>query len=134
MGTETNVGPVKQTAEDSFQLALSHLQRVQASWDDPTDWADLSSYGLYCLEAAVVAAALHLDKTRPNTHPAKAAMAELLREDHDLPAIEDLLVDLNGMRKYKAYGDTDPPETLDPEEAATAIEQYVDAVRKLLAQ
>ena len=56
-----NVGPVQQTAEDSFQLALSHLERVQVSWDDPTDWADLSSYGLYCLEVSIVAAALYLD-------------------------------------------------------------------------
>jgi hypothetical protein len=40
-------------------LAEEHLKRVQAAWDDPTDWEDLTMYGLYCVEAAVVAAAKH---------------------------------------------------------------------------
>ena len=40
-----------QTAQDSFQLARSHLQRVQTSWNDPTDWTILSTFGFYCLEA-----------------------------------------------------------------------------------
>ncbi len=125
---------MEQTAEDSFQLALSHLERVQVSWDDPIDWADLSSYGLYCLEASIVAAALHLRKRRPRNHHTKAGMAELLRKERDLPEIGHLLVDLNGMRKYMAYGDTNPPETLNPEDTAAAIEHYVDAVRELLAE
>ena len=29
---------------DKMELARRHLQRVQAAWDDPTDWADLSFY------------------------------------------------------------------------------------------
>ena len=28
---------------DKMKLARRHLERVQAAWDDPTDWADLST-------------------------------------------------------------------------------------------
>ena len=125
---------MEQTAEGSLQLARSHLERVQVSWDDPTDWADLSSYGLYCLEACIVAAALHLGQPRPSSHRAKVEMAELLSEGHDLPYIDGLLVDLNQMRKHEAYGDIYPPENLSPEETAAAIEEYVDSVGTLLAE
>jgi hypothetical protein len=31
---------------------------VRTAWDPP-DWADLSFFGFYCLEAAVEAAAIH---------------------------------------------------------------------------
>ena len=122
-----------QTANDSFGLALSHLERVQGAWTEP-DWADLSFYGLYCLEACVVAAALHLDRARPTSHRAKVDMAEVLHADHGLAAIGDLLVDLNEMRKREAYGDVDAPEGLHAEDTAAAIEEYVDAVRRLLAR
>ena len=44
--------------EDKMKLARRHLERVQVAWEDPTDWADLSFYGLYALEAAVDAALL----------------------------------------------------------------------------
>ena len=30
------------SSTDKMELARRHLQRVQAAWDDPTDWADLS--------------------------------------------------------------------------------------------
>ena len=124
---------MQQTAEDSLQLARAHLTRVQMSWDAPTDWADLSSYGLYCLEACIVAAALHLDQPRPSNHFAKAEMAEFLSEKHGLPDIGDLLIDLNTMRKHQAYGDTQPPEGMDPEDTAAMIEDYVGFVQALLA-
>ncbi len=122
-----------QTPDDSFQLALSHLKRVQTSWAEP-DWADLSSYGLYCLEACIVAAALDLDRARPRSHRTKVDMAELLHADHGLPDIGGLLVDLNEVRKREAYGDIDAPEDMAPEETAAAVEEYVDAVRRLLAR
>lgn len=57
-----------QTAQESFELALKHLDRVQLSWDDPTAWADLATYGFYCLEACVVATALYLRRPRPGQH------------------------------------------------------------------
>lgn len=125
---------VQQSADDSLRLALAHLDRVQASWDDPTDWADLSSYGLYCLEACIVAAALHLGQVRPRNHFAKAEAAESLSQEHDLPAISGLLIDLNTMRKHQAYGDTRAPEGMDPQDTADTIEAYVAAVQSLLAQ
>ena len=33
-----------QSAAESFQLALDHLERVNASWDDPTDWPVLATF------------------------------------------------------------------------------------------
>ena len=124
----------EQTAEDSLQLANSHLQRVWDSWDEPTDWADLSTYGFYCLEASVVAAALHLGWRRPGSHRAKEEAAQRLHEEHGLPDMADLLVALNQTRKHEAYGDTDRPDDLDPEEIAAAIEEYVGYVAELLAR
>ena len=123
-----------QTAADSFQLALSHLERVQSSWEDPTDWTDLSTFGFYCLEACVVAAVLHLERTRPRNHPDKEREARRLTDEYELPDIGDLLVDLNAMRKHEAYGDIDPPDGLDPEDVAAAIEGYVEAVRELITR
>ena len=122
-----------QTAQDSFQLAFSHLQRVRASWDDPTDWTILATFGFYCLEACIVAAALHLGWPRPGGHPAKESQAQRLSTDHGLPDVIDLLRDLHDMQKHEAYGDSPPPSGLDAEEVATAIEAYVDTVRNLLA-
>lgn len=46
----------------------------------------------------------------------------------------DLLVALNQTRKHEAYGDTDRPDDLDPEEIAAAIEEYVGYVAELLAR
>ncbi len=125
---------VQQSAEDSLRLAQAHLERVQrASWE-PTDWADLSSYGLYCLEACIVAAALHLGQLRPGSHFAKAETAESLNQEHGLPDIGDLLIDLNTMRKHHAYGDTPAPVGMDSEDTAGMIDSYVDLVQELLAR
>lgn len=122
-----------QTAEESYELARSHLERVQDSlWADPVDWADLSMYGFYCLEACVVAAALHLGQERPGGHREKADTAEVLAEEHDLPDIDGLLRDLNDMRKHEAYGDVDPPDGLSAEEVAAEVEEYVESVGALL--
>ncbi len=125
---------MQQSAEDSLRLALAHLDRVQSAWWDPTDWADLSSYGLYCLEACIVAAALHLKRSRPRSHVAKAETARFLSEEHGLPEIDDLLADLNAMRKHQAYGDTQAPDELDPEDTASMIGAYVEVVQAMLAQ
>ena len=125
---------MQQTAKDSLQLAHSHLERVQTAAWDPADWANLSSYGLYCLEACIVAAALHLKRPRPGSHVAKGATARFLSKEHGLPDVEDLLADLNAMRKHQAYGDTEAPVGLDPEDTACMIEAYVDVVQAMLAQ
>lgn len=122
---------MEQTAEDSFRLALSHLERVQTAWDDPTDWADLSLYGFYCLEACIVAASLRLGEQAPRGHRAKVGAGRRLHKQHGLPDIEVLLVNLNAMRKYAAYGDTEPPGDLEPEDVACSIEEYVESVREL---
>ncbi len=121
-----------QTAAESFQIALNHRERVLASWDDPTDWAILATFGFYCLEACVAAVALHLGMPRPNTHPKKVQEARQFASVHGLPDVGDLLVDLNNMRKHEAYGDIDPPENLDPQDVATEIDEYVEAVNRFL--
>lgn len=122
-----------QSAADTLELAQKHLDRASAAWDDPTDWAVLSTFGFLCLEACVVAASLHLGRNRPRSHPAKVNESCYLAAEHNLPEVEGLLIDLNNMRKHEAYGDTDAPDDLDPEEVANAIDEYVESVGRLIA-
>jgi len=117
--------------EDKLKLARRHLERVLVSWDEPTDWDDLSLYGFYCLEAAVEAAARHVGLSTSRKHWEKAETAGELHKKHGLPDVEQLLHDLNDARKATAYGDVIAPD-LDAEHVAVQIEQYVDAVAELL--
>ena len=125
---------MEQTAHEALELALRHLDRVLSAWDEPTDWSDLSIYGFYCLEACVAAAGIHVDGKAPRGHRTKEKKARQLHEEHGLPDIGDLLVDLNDMRKYEAYGDTEYPATLRAEDIASTIEGYTYAIRDLLAR
>lgn len=100
----------------SLVLARRHLDKVQTAWTEPTDWADLSLYGFYCLEAAVLAAEAHFGRTPPRTHVAKTSAAAALHSNHDLPDVTDLLRQLNEARKSEAYGDVARPD-LDAEDA-----------------
>jgi hypothetical protein len=118
------------TADEKLEVAEGHLERVQEAWEEP-DWADLSFYGFYGLEAAVEAAAIHLDLPTPKNHWGKVETARELHRNHAFPDIEQLLSDLNDARKAKAYGDDEAPD-LDAEETASSIKQYVDAVRALI--
>jgi len=90
--------------EHFIELAERHLGRVQNSWDPP-DWSDLSTYGLYCLEALVRAAMLHINKQPSTNHWRKVQEAEMLHEDYGLPDISELMRELNSARKANAYGD-----------------------------
>ena len=65
-------------AAKSLSYAKQHLNRVLAAWDDPVDWADLTIYGFYCLEAAIVAAALHAGLDFRRSHSQKAEVAREL--------------------------------------------------------
>ena len=114
-----------------LEIAKKHLDRVLAAWDEPTDWDDLSLYGFYCLEAAVQAAALHFGLCTSKKHWEKVSLAEDLHKKNGLPDIGDLLRDLNNARKAAAYGDMDRPN-LDPEDIASQIEAYVDAVAAVI--
>lgn len=118
-------------AEKSLSYAKQHLKRVLAAWDDPTDWADLTIYGFYCLEAAIVAAASHIGLDFQRSHADKAEMARQLFQSHGLPDVADFLWDLNTARKASAYGDVDFPD-LDAETVADKLEEYVEAVSALL--
>jgi len=57
-----------------------------------------------------------------------------LSQEHGLPDIGDVLIDLNTMRKHQAYGDTPAPLGMDPEDTTRMIETYVDLVQGLLAR
>lgn len=116
-------------AKEQLKVARRHLERVQGAWDAPTDWSDLSLYGFYCLEAAVMAAAKHFGMDVKRTHPSKSQAAQILHKEYGLPDIENLLLDLNSARKAMAYGDVPLPE-LDAEEVAIAIEEYVEKVAR----
>lgn len=120
-------------ASKSLSFAKQHLVRVLSAWDEPLDWADLTIYGFYCLEAAVVAAALHAGQNFTKTHSGKAQVAKELSRYNDLPDVSGFLRDLNEARKAAAYGDVDTPD-LDPEDVARRIEDYVDAVSMLLKE
>ncbi len=119
-------------AAKSLSYAKQHLSRVlAAAWDDPVDWTDLTIYGFYCLEAAIVAAATHTRLSFRRSHSEKAHAAKELSVSHDLPDVSGFLWVLNNARKAAAYGDTDLPD-LDAEDVAAKIEAYVDAVSTLL--
>ena len=121
----------KLEARGHLAVARKHLDRVQSAWDEPTDWDDLSLYGFYCLEAAVMAAVAQFGWTTRSQHPDKVRAARRLAEHHGLPDIEELLVDLNDARKSSAYGDIDMPD-INAEDVAIQIERYVDAVAALI--
>jgi hypothetical protein len=42
---------MKLSAKEHPELAKRHLAKVQAAWDDPTDWADLAIYGFLLFRA-----------------------------------------------------------------------------------
>ncbi|MBI3210689.1 MAG: hypothetical protein HYZ37_17530 [Candidatus Solibacter usitatus] len=96
-------------ATDKLKLARRHLDRV----------------------LAVEAAALFKGMETSRKHWEKADLARALNAGHGLPDIWQLLRDLNEARKSAAYGDCPAPD-LDAEDAALRIEQYVEAVAKLV--
>ena len=125
------MNPDTEAAEEHLKLARTQLERVQAAWDPP-DWLDLSVYGFYCLENAVMAAALYTGISLQKSHPSKATAASQLAASAGLPDVSNLLRQLNDARKAEAYGDVERP-MLDSEDLARQIEEYVLAVEKLLA-
>jgi hypothetical protein len=120
------------SARKKIELAKRDLERVQEAWDPP-DWADLSLYGFYALEAAVEAASLHKGMTVRKNHAERVKAAETLHQLHGLPDVSGLLVDLNERRKSEAYGDVDAPD-LDAEDVASEIESYIDLVEQMLGE
>ena len=89
----------------------------------------MGTYGLYCLEALVRAAALRSGETPIRTHWGKADQAANLHKKHGLPDIADLLQDLNFMRKALAYGDEEFDESeYDAEEIGSQVEDYYNKV------
>jgi hypothetical protein len=112
--------------------AQRQLEKVQVAWLDPVDWSDLSIYGVLALENAVVAAAEHLGVPWQRTHPSKSAAAKVLHEDHGLPNVVDLMLQLWDMRQSESYGDVAPPLDLDAEDVARDVEGFVEAVQQII--
>lgn len=124
----------RRKAKQNLDLARRHLERVQAAcWEHPPDWADLATYGFYCLEAAVVAAANHFNWSIKPSHPDKAQAAQRLSREKSFPDIYDLLLELNDARKSIAYGDL-PFPPLKAEDVVGEIEQYVSKVAALIEE
>jgi hypothetical protein len=96
-------------------------------WIGPT-WR----YSFYTLENAVVAAADHFGVPWKPNHPSKIEAARFLANQHGLPEIADLLIELNTLRKSEAYGEISPSRTRSAEDIAIEVEQYVEAVAALL--
>lgn len=117
-----------QPALQALELAEQHLQRVLSASAGGPDWANLTMYGLYAVEAAVEASSLHFQLPFRPTHPDKAAIAEVLHAQHGLPDVSDLLPILNDARKAEGYGDVEFPDDLDADEVASQIEAFVEAV------
>jgi hypothetical protein len=114
-----------------LELARKQLEKVHAAvWDD-VDWDDLTIYGFYCLENAVVAASEHVGRPVKRNHPDKAAAASELATNFGLPDVSGLLRTLNEARKSASYGDM-PLPPLDPQDLVQDIEAYVEAVAEML--
>ena len=108
---------------DKLKLARRHLERVLAAWDTPTDWDDLSIYGLYCLEAAVEAAATHIGLMTSKKHWEKVTPQTSCTKSTAFPTLDNCFV-ISTMPGR--------PPSLDAEGVASEIELYVDAVAQLL--
>jgi hypothetical protein len=114
-----------------LKLAREQLARVQVAWFDPTDWSDLALYAFYALENAVATAADHFGVPWKLTHPSKVEAARTLANQHGLPDVSHLLVELNSLRKSEAYGETPSSRTYSAEDIAVAVEEYIDSVAAL---
>lgn len=101
---------------------------------EPVDWAHISSYGLYALENATVAAANHLGIPWERNHWNKAEVAERLARDHGLPEVATLMRRLNAIRKTEVYGEPAAPREWSPEDVTNSIEQFIAQVDELVRE
>ena len=119
---------------DRLDLAQRQFARAQAAASEPVDWSDLSMYGLYALENAVVAGAECLDIPWKRSHSSKAGVAQLLHAEHGLPDVAELLRDLNEVRKSEAYGEFRQDTRLDPADVSLALATYVHEIKRLISE
>jgi hypothetical protein len=97
------------TEPPKLKLARDQLARVQVAAYDPVDWSDLAMYSFYALENAVVAAADHFGVQWKPNHPSKVEAARLLANQHGLPNIANLLIELNTFARAKPMARYHPP-------------------------
>lgn len=118
--------------EQRIKLAQEQLSKVQVAWLDPTDWSDLTVYGMYACENAVVAAANTIGLPVKKTHWDKVSASRKLHADHGLPDVADLLEELNELRKGFSYGELRAQPSMSAEDIVAQIETYVEAVASLV--
>lgn len=126
MPSSEEIGPPL-SPQQRVELAREQLAKVQTAWFEPTDWSDLTVYGMYAVENAVVAAAESVGIEVRRTHWDKVSIAQELQQTHGLPDIADLLQELNELRKGFSYGESVAEPTMAAEEVAAAVETYVEA-------
>jgi hypothetical protein len=115
-----------------LKLADKHLERVREAKDE-SDWGDLGTYGLYCVEGLIRAAALKSKETPIRTHWGKADQAKNLANKHGLPDVSNLLETLNSARKANAYGDEEFEESdYNIDDIVVEIEKYHDKVTEFV--
>ncbi len=119
---------------ERLELARGQLAKVQTSWFDPTDWSDLTIYGMHACENAAMAAADKVAIPWKKTHWHKVDVAIQLHKEHGLPDIADLLKELNELRKGFSYGELTVRPSMSAEYIAGQVEEYVESVAKFLEE
>jgi hypothetical protein len=120
------------TEPPKLKLARDQLARVQVAAYDPGGLVRLGHVQLLCTGERSGGAADHFGVQWKPNHPSKVEAARLLANQHGLPDIADLLIELNTLRKSEAYGEVSPSPTRSAEDIAIEVEQYVDALATLL--
>lgn len=115
-----------------LELAREQLAKVQVAWLDPTDWSDLTTWGMHAIENAAMAAADHVGIPWKKTHWDKASVGTQLHQNHGLPDIAQLLEELNELRKGFNYGELTIKPTMAAKDIAQEVEDYIDAVAEFL--
>lgn len=111
-----------------LQLAKNELAKAQVGAFEPVDWLEVALFAFYALENAVCAAADFHGVSWKRDHPSKVAAAEALHRSHDLPDVQQLLIDLNELRKSESYGEVRPPVDRTAEDVVADVEAYLVAV------
>lgn len=116
---------------DKLALSREELERAQVAAFDPVDWPEVCVWSFYALENAVVAAAETLGVEWQPSHPSKVKVARELHDQHHLPDVASLLIELNELRKSQAYGELTQSPTMSAEDFVVEIETFIDLVEEL---